>query len=124
MAQLVEQLIRNQQVAGSSPASSSQEDIGTISGVFFCFIGNLRRISIKQKALRVDRTAAEHPVLQDSIFIHDNRIFVRRAFYCFIIALLDSLRRSDYNNGKQNRLQSRQKEVFQWHLFLIVWVTS
>ena len=59
MAQLVEQLIRNQQVAGSSPASSSQEDIGTISGVFFCFIGNLRRISIKQKVLRVDRTAAE-----------------------------------------------------------------
>ena len=49
MAQLVEQLIRNQQVAGSSPASSSQEDIGTISGVFFCFIGNLRRIFYKAK---------------------------------------------------------------------------
>ena len=59
MAQLVEQLIRNQQVAGSSPASSSQEDIGTFSGVFFCFLGNCVAFPRKQKALRVDCTAAE-----------------------------------------------------------------
>ena len=34
MAQLVEQLIRNQQVAGSNPASSSKQD-STQSGAFF-----------------------------------------------------------------------------------------
>ena len=59
VAQLVEQLIRNQQVAGSSPASSSQEDIGTFSGVFFCFLGNCVAFPRKQKTLRMDRTAAE-----------------------------------------------------------------
>ena len=59
MAQLVEQLIRNQQVAGSSPASSSHEDLGTLSGVFFCCLGNCVAFPRKQKTLRGDRTAAE-----------------------------------------------------------------
>ena len=34
MAQLVEQLIRNQQVAGSSPATSSKEDPALRCGIF------------------------------------------------------------------------------------------
>ena len=36
MAQLVEQLIRNQQVAGSSPATSSMKK-DRFQTVFFCF---------------------------------------------------------------------------------------
>ena len=52
-----------------------------LSLILFCFIGNYVAFPIKQKALRVDRTAAkrnlslrdppqaENPALQDSIFI-------------------------------------------------------
>ena len=51
----------------------------------FCFIGNATQFPIKQKALRVDRTAAEqnlslrdppqaeNPAPQDSIFIFQKR---------------------------------------------------
>ena len=64
--------------------------------VFFYFIENCVAFPIKQKALRMDRTAAEqnlslrdppqaeNPAEQDSIFIYDNRMFAKCAFYCFV----------------------------------------
>ena len=45
MAQLVEQLIRNQQVAGSSPASSSKHKTPYVYTVFL-FFGDLRDVRI------------------------------------------------------------------------------
>ena len=43
MAQLVEQLIRNQQVAGSSPATSSKKEQECIAFLFFFGVGTKRR---------------------------------------------------------------------------------
>ena len=60
-------------------------------GRAFCFIGNCVAFPIKQKALRVDRTAAEenlslrdppqaeNPAMQDSIFILQKNCKVRKA---------------------------------------------
>ena len=46
MAQLVERLIRNQQVAGSSPASSSKKRDGFFPSLFFCLQGTLKIFQI------------------------------------------------------------------------------
>ena len=43
VAQSVEQLIRNQQVAGSSPASSSKKEIRSFLISFFCFPNNFSK---------------------------------------------------------------------------------
>ena len=53
MAQLVEQLIRNQQVAGSSPASSSRlpENKG-FRGAFLCFENNLGAFGMEEGVRR------------------------------------------------------------------------
>ena len=61
MAQLVEQLIRNQQVAGSNPAISSKKTAPPESGAVFLDISNWFRVFVR--AIAPERSDGLHTLL-------------------------------------------------------------
>ncbi len=66
MAQLVEQLIRNQQVAGSSPASSSKKECCFFCNTLFCYYDGENRVRASVatpcRGSRFRETAKSEPV--------------------------------------------------------------